>query len=73
MTAVTLYNSKIVDDTHLFKPAFDKGFRAFQKGTYFDNPFESGTWANKEWQRGQNAAYKMYYDRNKVRESYRTL
>lgn len=66
-----LYNGQVVDSLHLIKVAFDKGFKSFQKGDYFNNPYDDGSWANKEWQRGQNAAYKMYYERNKVRESYR--
>lgn len=60
-----------INPRHLIKSAFDKGFKAFQKGNYFVNPFKRDTWAFKEWQRGQNAAYKMYYERNVTRESYR--
>lgn len=60
-----------INTKHLIKTAFDKGFKAFQRGNYFDNPFRLDTWAGKEWQRGQNAAYAMYLERNKQREEYR--
>lgn len=61
----------MLNTKHLIKSAFDKGFRSFQKGNYFDNPFSSDTWAYKEWIRGQNTAYLMYADRNAIREGYR--
>lgn len=60
------YNSK-----HLNKKAFDKGFKDFQRGNYFDNPYPDYVILYKEWIRGQNAAYKMYQDRNKTRELYK--
>lgn len=56
---------------YINKLAFDKGFRAFQKGNYFDNPFDKDTDAWKEWQRGQNEAYAMYLNRNLTRERYK--
>lgn len=56
---------------HLFRHAHDRGFKDFQKGNYFNNPFTLDTWKAKEWQRGQNAAYKMYLDRNIQRETFR--
>jgi len=56
---------------HLNRHAHDRGFKDFQRGNYFDNPYKPDTWNGKEWQRGQNAAYTMYLNRNLTRERYK--
>lgn len=57
-------------DNHLNKKAFDKGFKDFQKGEFYENPYDDFT-QSREWIRGQNAAFKMYLERNIVRERYK--
>ena len=81
---IKIFTGETVNSLHLNKAAFDKGFKAFQKGDYYNNPYDELIksadnektitelyLASKEWQRGQNAAYNMYLERNIIRESYR--
>lgn len=55
---------------HLNRYAYNRGFSAFI-AMNFDNPYKLDTYANKEWERGQNAAYFMFVKRSKLREANR--
>jgi len=55
---------------HINKKAFDQGFKDFQNGV-LSNPFPPVGWNDKEWERGQNLAFKLYYDRAVQREIYK--
>lgn len=55
---------------HLNKYAYNKGFSAFL-AMDFNNPFPISSLSNKEWERGQNAAYFMFLKRSKLREANR--
>jgi len=46
----------------------EKGYRAFWKGNLI-NPYNTGTYRNKEWERGFNKAYFEQLKRVKKHES----
>ena len=48
----------------------EKGSRAFWKGNLI-NPYNTGTYRNKEWERGFNKAYFEQLNRVKKHESRR--
>jgi len=55
---------------HLNYQAFNRGFNAFMNNVWV-SPFEKDSPSYKEWERGRNAAYFMWLERTKKRESYR--
>ena len=57
---------------YIHKYAYHSGFSDFLRGEH-SNPYDEMEKfnANREWQRGQNAAYKMCLERTQRREVFR--